>query len=263
MSGRYVMPDGDDVQIDLASTCPADDVCWVLTTSNPPFIIRAASPMWHKTWGWHAQEIIGKASTAILDGPGADTIASDAMMHDFFRGPERRASARLTNLTKGGAELRVHDFLLVKHPAGLLGISQNVRPADLASAATAPIHWEEPLVQSVLRDATRACSEKLQTSLVPPSIRRIKDEECIAGPGVSRESASQYPGDTRSRHPRVLSHGRRHKCGPRRSSRATGGSISNSSTEGSVAASSDDEPDGPSVPPLSPTATGQPVRFGI
>tara|TARA_B110001452_G_scaffold135969_1_gene112997 strand:- start:448 stop:720 length:273 start_codon:yes stop_codon:yes gene_type:complete len=73
--------------------------------------------MWYATWGWHAQEIVGKASTAILDGPGSDTMASEAMMHEFFDGSERRVSARLTNLTKE-AQLRVHDFFLVRHPAG-------------------------------------------------------------------------------------------------------------------------------------------------
>jgi len=235
---------------DLPKSCP-DDVCWVLTTCNPPFVVRAASPMWYATWGWHAQEIVGKASTAILDGPGSDTMASEAMMHEFFDGPERRVSARLTNLTKE-AQLRVHDFFLVRHPAGLLGISQNIRPGDIATAAASPIQWEEPLVQLVMRAASRACTN---AALVPPRIRCIKDEERTP-PGLGRESASQ------ARHPRVLSHGRRRKCGTRPSSRATG-SKSSSSTEGSTVASSDDEPDTPSAPPRHPTATGEPIRFGI
>ena len=114
MSGASVLTAGD---LDNPPNMCPDDVCWVLTTCNPPFVVRAASPLWYATWGWRAQEIVGKASTAILDGPGTDTIASEAMMHAFFEGPDRRVSARLTNLTKG-AQLRVHDFLLVRHPAG-------------------------------------------------------------------------------------------------------------------------------------------------
>lgn len=104
------------VDDDLTSKCH-DDVCWVLTTCRAPFIIRAVSPTWCETWGWHAQEAVGNASTAILNGPGTDTAAAEVMMRAFFEGTAWHASARLTNRTKG-AELLTHDFILLQHPAG-------------------------------------------------------------------------------------------------------------------------------------------------
>jgi len=82
----------------------------------------SSSPSWHALWQFKVSESVGKP-TSILNGKGADIVASTVVVADFFR--DGCSKARCTNTMKDGS-LVSHDLELTPVKDGILGTSRNI-----------------------------------------------------------------------------------------------------------------------------------------
>eukprot|EP00325_Prymnesiales_sp_UTEX-LB-985_P004451 CAMPEP_0174697266 /NCGR_PEP_ID=MMETSP1094-20130205/3169_1 /TAXON_ID=156173 /ORGANISM="Chrysochromulina brevifilum, Strain UTEX LB 985" /LENGTH=505 /DNA_ID=CAMNT_0015894205 /DNA_START=6 /DNA_END=1523 /DNA_ORIENTATION=+ len=96
--------------------------CWVVTASTPPFLITAASPGWHRLWGFSKKDVSGQ-STRILNGPGHDAKAAEDLGRQYM--VNGSASMRCRNTSREGAVLS-HEIELTKLEDGCLAISRNL-----------------------------------------------------------------------------------------------------------------------------------------
>jgi len=88
--------------------------CEVVTTGAEPHLIKAASPLWFRTWGLTPEEAVGK-DISIINGKGSDTSASSELMRLFQA--NGHASYRCANVTKQGVILK-HTVALERQPDG-------------------------------------------------------------------------------------------------------------------------------------------------
>lgn len=174
----------------MAEPAAPPDSCWVITSREAPFVIKAASASWHALWKHPKEESIGKAVT-LLQADGANAAAAKGLM-TRFREDGSVATARCTNPTKHG-ELRSHDLLLMSHEAGLLGISTSIVSTEQPLSAQqqaedAQIIPERPcddFMQAVLRDV----DGQLQAAMPPAgSMQEEWGQEPILRP--AKESAA-------------------------------------------------------------------------
>jgi hypothetical protein len=139
---------------------PPPDSCWVLTSREAPFAIKAASDSWHALWKFPKKEAIG-CPIHILQGKGTNAVAAKGLMARL-RADGVSATARCTNPTKCG-ELRSHDLLILAHGSDLLAISANITPTHVLSAEqqaddaqVIPSRPSDQLMRGIIRDVEAA-----------------------------------------------------------------------------------------------------------
>lgn len=81
----------------------------VMTLSEPPYTIVKVNNLWEEMTGFTAEEVVGRRSCSILQGPNTDKTSMAQMMESIrFKRP---SSAHIKNVRKSGEEFR--HFLLV------------------------------------------------------------------------------------------------------------------------------------------------------
>merc|ERR1719491_1332355 len=75
----------------------------VMTTAERPYTIVQVNRLWEEMTGWKAEDVVGKSSCAILQGPATEKENLFDLMSDVRY--KRPASAILTNYVRGREEL--------------------------------------------------------------------------------------------------------------------------------------------------------------
>jgi PAS domain S-box-containing protein len=125
--------EGFAVVPNTVQTCQRNfDKPMVVTLAEPPYTIIQVNKLWEDMTGFTASEVVGKVSCSILQFPGMDSTAVNAMMQEIrFKRP---ASAMLVNKTKSGA---LFSLFLVCYPLSMdsrityyLGLTLYYAPGD-------------------------------------------------------------------------------------------------------------------------------------
>ena len=114
----------------MADAEASPPLCWVLTETEHPFLITAASDIWYATWQLNT-DAVGKP-ISILNGPTQDKQAGKLLMEQFkARGA---ATQRCANARSDGTVVK-HTLSLVRTKDGLLAISTDMdTPEDVKLA---------------------------------------------------------------------------------------------------------------------------------
>ena len=104
--------------------------CWVMTESEPPFVIQAASYLWYETWQLDPKDVVDRATPSILngrDGNEFDAQAASTMMRNFHSGGiwDAPPPQRCTNVRQDRTVVR-HTIVLVRALGSLIAISKDI-----------------------------------------------------------------------------------------------------------------------------------------
>ena len=113
----------------MADAEASPPLCWVLTETEHPFLITAASDIWYATWQLNT-DAIGKP-ISILNGPTRTSRPASCSWSSSRRGA---ATQRCANARSDGTVVK-HTLSLVRTKDGLLAISTDMdTPEDVKLA---------------------------------------------------------------------------------------------------------------------------------
>ena len=141
----------------------------VMTLATPPYTIVQVNKLWEEMTGYSSEEVVGKTSCAILQGPKTEKKAIHELMEEIrFKRP---ATAHVRNIKKSGQEF-THAILAfplstdsrVTHYVSLSNHVENLPSSD-ESSATIPKVPEKPLQQQQVTPSLNQNSSAPQNAI--------------------------------------------------------------------------------------------------
>ncbi|CAB9523016.1 Blue-light-activated protein [Seminavis robusta] len=172
----------------------------VMTLADGPYTIVQVNQLWENMTGYKAEEIVGKTSCSVLQGPLTDKAALNELMSEVrFK---RAASVMLVNYTKSGEKFRNYVVVFplstdsrITHYLALTSFVERVTENSVAVAApTAPaatISQQQPAATTTGFNANTAASAGQMHQMLQNQAQSIQGNAAVAQQQQQLATAAQ------------------------------------------------------------------------